>query len=403
MTDTIDFHGCYEAGWRGLITDASFAHPAKAVRGLIRRIFAHMEAQGWLPPGSRVLDVFGGIGTTGIEGASRGHEVVCVELEERFYKLAIENFAIHLRAWETCGDPLPTMIHGDSRRAVELVRGHFGACVGSQPPNIRGHRPVRSRWKDEPDREDNYGQSPGQLGAMPTGDVDAVVGSPPFGAALSGGGISAAMRGEGNYDVKTKMPGSCYQPAEQGIASGNLAAMPEGNIDAAISSPPYAKTVINGDRNFQSAKCPDAAPARDARADGYGGGKDNLGNLPEGDVDAVVGSPPYEDSADAQRTCMENGTRARQATSERGTYQPKYGDKSGQLGAESGETFWAASRTILEQVHQLLKPGGYCAWIVKAYVKKGQIVDFPGNWQRLCEAGSDSGDGDTVPGVAHED
>lgn len=40
---------------------------------------------------------------------------------------------------------------------------------GSQPPNIRVRCPVRSRWKDEPDREDNYGQTEGQLGSMPFG------------------------------------------------------------------------------------------------------------------------------------------------------------------------------------------------------------------------------------------
>ncbi len=131
--NTLDWHGCYDDSWKGLISDAAFAHPAKMARGLVRRIFAHMEAQGWLQPRSRVLDVFGGIGTTAIEGASRGHEVVCIELEERFVKLALENFALHRLTWEKMGDQLPVMLHGDSRKAVALARGHFAACVGSPP------------------------------------------------------------------------------------------------------------------------------------------------------------------------------------------------------------------------------------------------------------------------------
>ena len=31
-------------------------------------------------------------------------------------------------------------------------------------------------------------------------------------------------------------------------------------------------------------------------------------------------------------------------------------------------------------------PGGYAMWVVKAFVKNKQIVDFPGQWRELCEA-----------------
>lgn len=33
--------GCYDDGWRDLIVPDAFAHPAKAARGLLRRIFAY--------------------------------------------------------------------------------------------------------------------------------------------------------------------------------------------------------------------------------------------------------------------------------------------------------------------------------------------------------------------------
>lgn len=36
-----DWTGCYRDGWKGIITEASFAHPAKFSRGLIRRIYEH--------------------------------------------------------------------------------------------------------------------------------------------------------------------------------------------------------------------------------------------------------------------------------------------------------------------------------------------------------------------------
>ena len=30
--------------------------------------------------------------------------------------------------------------------------------------------------------------------------------------------------------------------------------------------------------------------------------------------------------------------------------------------------------------------GGMAIWVVKAFVRKGRIVDFPGDWRRLCES-----------------
>ena len=49
-------------------------------------------------------------------------------------------------------------------------------------------------------------------------------------------------------------------------------------------------------------------------------------------------------------------------------------------------TFWQAAKEIVQQCHQILKPGGHAIWVVKAFVRKGERVDFPGDWQRLCES-----------------
>ena len=103
--------GCYNEGWQGLIVPEAFSHPAKMARGLVRRIFDELN----LPKGSTVCDPFGGIGTTGIEGASRGLKVICIELEPKFVELARQNFELHRAAWETLGYPLPEIRQGDSR------------------------------------------------------------------------------------------------------------------------------------------------------------------------------------------------------------------------------------------------------------------------------------------------
>jgi hypothetical protein len=41
---------------------------------------------------------------------------------------------------------------------------------------------------------------------------------------------------------------------------------------------------------------------------------------------------------------------------------------------------------IVSEAFALLKPGGLAVWVVKAFVRDKQLVDFPGQWRSLCEA-----------------
>jgi hypothetical protein len=238
-----DWHGCYDDSWQGIIVPEAFSHPAKMSRGLTSRIFKHALSEGWLKPGDVVVDLFGGIGSTGIIGAAMGLRVVCVELEEKFVALGKQNFELNRKAFEVShmGHSYhPQIIQGDSRKLSEVIAG-----------------------------------------------ADCVVGSPPFAEAQTGGGINKkgyhneAMR-KGVFDLVGKRS---YTPENQGTTKGNLAAMKPGNI-----------------------------------------------------------------------------------------------------GNDKGETFWAAAKQIVSECHKILKPGGYAIWVVKAFVRKGKIVDFPSDWRRLCEA-----------------
>ena len=63
----------------------------------------------------------------------------------------------------------------------------------------------------------------------------------------------------------------------------------------------------------------------------------------------------------------------------------KYGSSDGQLGHTQGDTFWSAAKEIVAESFAILKPGGTAAWVVKAFVRKRKIVDFPNDWRKLCE------------------
>ena len=48
------WQNCYDSGWQGEIVPEAFAHPAKFSHALIRRIYDHALAEGWLAPSMTV-------------------------------------------------------------------------------------------------------------------------------------------------------------------------------------------------------------------------------------------------------------------------------------------------------------------------------------------------------------
>ena len=99
-------------------------------------------------------------------------------------------------------------------------------------------------------------------------------------------------------------------------------------------------------------------------------------------ADCVISSPPY--SALGVKI-KGHGIKGAGVSSGRNYGKAEYGATPGQLGTTSGDTFWTAARDIVAECYAILRPGGVCVWVTKAFVRKGKIVDFPGDWRRLCE------------------
>jgi hypothetical protein len=104
---------------------------------------------------------------------------------------------------------------------------------------------------------------------------------------------------------------------------------------------------------------------------------------------AVVTSPPWGDSL--QNSKDESGLlygNARYGHKDRHTDSlPRiYGTTEGQVGRESGETYWTACKQIYLECLKCLKPGGVLACVVKGYVRNGALVDLPGQTLRLLRA-----------------
>lgn len=348
-SDVAVWHGCYDDRWNDLIVPAAFAHPAKMARGLVARIFSELIAGGWLKPGDTIVDPFGGIGTTAIEGASRGMRVICNELEPKFVALALDNFALHRRDWQAMGRPQPIMVLGDSRDLRQVLAMHAAIdAVVSSPPyeesdqnyaagrnRIDWEKGTRAGMKN--DRvcsvDACYGDTPGQLGVMRGGHgVAAVVSSPPFTQGYSGGG-GINVKGYG-ADGADKVGSRTYQGTGNDRVEGNLETLTLGEVDAVVTSPPYMGEA--------------------ARPSGIDSSKFAPG---------IKSGGPNSQASNAG-----------------------YGDTDGQLGGlRNDETFWSAAKQIVAESFAILRPGGTAVWVVKAFVRDKKLVDFPGDWRKLCE------------------
>jgi hypothetical protein len=194
--------GMYDESWKDVATAPATFHPAKFARGLIRRIYQHAVAEGWLKAGSRVVDPFGGVALGALDAMVHGCQWVGVELEPKFQAIGAENIALWNRRWgHAAGWGQAVLLQGDSRNLCAVVGGQAAAVVASPPYSEglgHGGRPGKAPHDTKGSlaaMEVGYGTTPGQLGALPEGAADSVISSPPYEGSLDAGG------GAGRRDV----------------------------------------------------------------------------------------------------------------------------------------------------------------------------------------------------------
>jgi hypothetical protein len=345
------WHGCYDSGWGDLITSESFSHPAKFAPGLIDRIFKHGLKQGYWQKGDLIGDPFGGIAGGGIVAAFNWLRWCGVELEKKFVSLGRQNIEMHRPAWESYGFPVPVLIRGDSRRFSEIA---VAAGIVTSPPYADCLTPMNNgidwekadpKWrtskrKDTPGRSsmaNGYGENPANIGNLRMGSI---VTSPPYADAVSarshgidwskaGPATGNRKRGEGTRHESTLRAQLNYSPNPANI--GNL------KIDAVYTSPPWEK---GAEGAFRGGKWRNP---EDALAAGRGHGASDAARMRQLERDE----------------------------------QKKYGNSDGQIGNDSGETYWQAMRRVYAECWRALKPGGHMAVVVKAHVKNKKKVHLP--------------------------
>ena len=199
-----------------LMAPASYAHPAKGHLGLWWEIIER-----YTKPGDWVLDPMAGVGST-LLAALMGRNVVCVELEGHFVRPMLASWEKMRQHGPILGCELGqvVIVQGDTR-ALPLVAA--GAVITSPPyEGSAAEGPSGIDWTKQADGRRK--QEPHGVGCHPWGYTrpQAIVTSPPYEEAQSGGGIAAAMSGRGNYKITTGKPGSIYSSESHNFTDANI-------------------------------------------------------------------------------------------------------------------------------------------------------------------------------------
>lgn len=305
------------------------------------------------------------------------------------------------------------LLNGDSRNLAQVIA--LADCAVSSPPYTKGAQghlrdfkaaeefarvmserdgkngrngttPQSRLAQMERDALKSYGDTAGNLGNMNEGNFAAALSSPPYAHIAAGaGGLNTKPAKDGQQGGRN--PNSASQSADQryGDTKGQLSGLPEGDFQVAVSSPPYEEARIG---EFSGA-------ANVGHNGNYGNTDGQLGSMAGGDYTAAISSPPYEkavsshfDGIDWIKAGRPDRTRkSANAHYPHGVHgEFRNGDSEGNIGNASGETFWLASRTIIEQVYSILTPRGVAVWVVKDFVRNKSIVPFCDQWRQLCEA-----------------
>ena len=338
----------------------SFAHPAKMDAQLLIWIVERYTKEG-----DTILDPMAGSGTMML-ACTLGRDVVLVELEEKFCKMMTANWN-EVKMRPQLGSQMGNcqIIQGDARDLWFLMPCRYGSKIqdGKFSP----------KWHNR---------------------VDKIVSSPPYSDMSMGGRLNTKPPREGHSDQSGRSPKT---PSQEGAG---------GYVDKIVTSPPYAESSFGGAYLQDKGKWIDTEKERNRKAEarhGKGWGKhtdkyyedryarlkarteanklSNIGNLPYGQIDKIVTSPPYEE------------VRPKSSQEPQKAYSPELKGliKSSKevdvdnIGNLKSASYLEAMLQVYSQCHNVLKPSGLMILVTKNFIRNKQVVRLDTDTIKLCE------------------
>ncbi len=343
--------------WRKFFPEDAIRHPAKANLNLIDFLIDRYSREGDL-----ILDPMAGTGSTCVLATLKGRDAICVDIEPLFYQWMEKAREIVEKTPMLGRKGRMINILGDARRLSELLK-----------------------------------------------QIDIIITSPPYGDTYLGGG-DPERRAErlikAGYDPKAFLGGRArnavlkhYSEADVVITSPPYADMKRGSSDPdAVER--YAERWERYARekrwNTWSLNFHTEGRLRSAEAliRGYSDNPDNIGNLPLGNIDTIITSPPYAEtishkSGGPVKKIVNVGistiTARTYSENENNIDNLPLGDMSR---SEDRPTYFSEMLKVYNEMYKVLKPNGYAIVFIKPFIRNKQVIDLPYyTWLMMKKAG----------------
>jgi DNA modification methylase len=234
-------------------------------------------------------------------------------------------------------------IQGDSRKLSELLKKEQIDNIATSPPYVnatafqdinfmkntaktRGEKIKAGESKGHYFTEEAHKRAVGKIEHgkyeeennivnLPVDDVDAIITSPPYSGTLSvkSGGMAGELDKSGDRQRKNL-------PSPYSDDPTNIGNLPIGDVDAIITSPPYSEGQFDykhGMKRYVSPNWKGRKAFEEKRKMDYS--EDNITLLKHGDIDAIITSPPYSEGIG-----HDSGNNASEQFKERLDMQRKY-------------------------------------------------------------------------------
>jgi DNA modification methylase len=316
----------------------SFAHPAKMDAQLLIRI-----VETYTEPGETILDPMAGSGTTML-ACTLGRNVILLELEEKFVKMCRDNWE-QVKMRPQLGSVMGTcqIIQGDARQLEGLL-------------------------------------------------VDKCIFSPPFSETLYGSNqtpfFDKLSKQKGSKRFGRKVDTSRIDEGKYSKDPDNIGNLPYGAIDKIVTSPPYAEAQSGGgiaQKGYQGDKHSpiDLVGKRSYIPENIGNSEEQIGNLPYGEIDKIITSPPYEGSeiVPGMQTVRREGLSLTRPEAGEG-YNRQNPDNIGNL---KQDTYLQAMLQVYRSCFSVLKSGGLMILVTKNFIRNKQVIRLDLDTIKLCE------------------
>jgi DNA modification methylase len=220
--------------------------------------------------------------------------------------------------------------------------------------------------------------------------VDKIVTSPPYSE-----GLGHQHRKYGR-DIEAS---KSIQPPEYSRSPNNIGNLPYGAIDKIVTSPPYAEALDRDEHKHPGGRVADML-TRSYLKSSHGKSGGQIGNLPYGEIDKIITSPPYEaavtgkDGIDWSKGTMgkAEGNKPRDRSKEPafnhlsiGGAGFAYSGSKDNIGNLKSQSYLEAMLQVYQQCYKVLKPQGLMILVTKNFIRNKQIVRLDLDTINLCE------------------